>query len=80
MFDLAEGFAEGVGSVTGSIVSQYRSGSYSLFGELRVSASRPSPGGPPAGPGELTGLHIRTARRVVAEDHRGARGHRPLLS
>ena len=40
MFDLAEGFAEGVGSVTGSIVSQYRSDSYSLFGELRVSAVR----------------------------------------
>ena len=37
---LAEGFAEGVGSVTGSIVSQYRSDSYSLFGELRVSAVR----------------------------------------
>ena len=34
------GFAEGVGSVTGSIVSQYRSDSYSLFGELRVSAVR----------------------------------------
>jgi hypothetical protein len=29
---------------------------------------------------EQIGLHVRTARRVVAEDHRGARGYRPLLS
>ena len=29
---------------------------------------------------ESIGLHVRTARRVVAEEHRGARGYRPLLS
>ena len=34
---------------------------------------------PPAR-GEQIGLYVRTARRVVAEDHRGARGYRPLLS
>jgi len=34
---------------------------------------------PPAQESRLV-LHVRTARRVVAEDHRGARGYRPLLS